>query len=140
MFLLFPVIKCWLTSIGDSPRFPKWCDTVFCHPEHYFIPTPTFSSTKYRDNYGGHWSWLYSWELPKRPIGNAYEKPLGEGSDTPKEHLSLTCLLIATIHYSFQTNLLLVNIMFFGIHVYHFIPIAYTLYSLSKDLLNFESS
>ena len=107
--------------------FPKWCDTVFCHPEHDFIPMPSFSSIEYRDNCGGHWSWPYSWPLPKRPLGKAYERSLGECLDTPKEHLSLTCLLIATIRYSFQTNLLPVNIMFFGIHVYHFfIPKAYT--------------
>lgn len=107
---LFP---CYQMLTHKHRWFPKWCDTGFCHPEHYFIPMPSFSSTKYRDNSWGHWSWLYSWQLPKRPIGNAYERPLGEGSDTSKEHWALTCFLIATIYYYFQTNLLPVNGMFF---------------------------
>lgn len=46
------------------------------------------------------------------------ERSLGKSSDVSKKHLSLTCLLILTIHYYFQANPLPVN-MFFRILVYH---------------------
>lgn len=58
------------------------------------------------------------------------ERSLGEGSDVSKEHLSLTCLLILTIHYYFQANPLPGN-MFFRILVYH-LPSIKPLLSLRR--------